>query len=240
MAQREAELSALRQTRTFRYTGRLRQAYGRARRGRPAGGSAVAGRRRLRARTNSPQGGRTPEWIEQYDRVDDDLRGDILQLLDGLGTAPLVSIIMPVYNPPEAYLRAAIESVLNQLYPQVELCIADDSSTEEWVPRVLAEYAGDRRVRVVRREVNGHISRATNSALAVAQGSWVGFLDHDDQLSELAVALTVLAVAAVPGAGLSYSDEDKISPDGARWVPISSQILIPCYSWARTISPTFP
>jgi Glycosyltransferases involved in cell wall biogenesis len=69
---------------------------------------------------------------------------------------------MPVYNPPEQFLREAIESVINQSYPNWELCIADDCSTKAYVKEVLAEYQNlyPDKIKVVFREVNGHICEA--------------------------------------------------------------------------------
>ena len=126
---------------------------------------------------------------------------------------------MPVFNPSEEHLRFAIQSVVEQIYPHWELCIADDASTAEWVPRVLAEYEEDRRIRVVRRSTNGHISAATNAAIGVATGTFIGFLDHDDTLAPQALALAALAISASPDVGLLYSDEDKIDSLGERSDP---------------------
>ena len=58
-----------------------------------------------------------------------------------LSYQPLISIVMPVYNTPENFLREAIQSVLNQSYTHWELCIADDASTQPHVKRILEEYA---------------------------------------------------------------------------------------------------
>ena len=83
---------------------------------------------------------------------------------------PTISIVLPVYNTPQAFLRAALDSVLEQTYPNWELCVADDCSSEPHVRTILSEYAErDRRIRVVYRETNGHISEASNSALSLAR-----------------------------------------------------------------------
>jgi glycosyltransferase involved in cell wall biosynthesis len=88
-----------------------------------------------------------------------------------LAYQPLISIVMPVYNPPEAFLRAAIESVLAQVYPHWQLCIADDASTDTQIQAILSEYViQDLRIKVIYRSENGHISAASNSALALAEG----------------------------------------------------------------------
>ena len=111
---------------------------------------------------------------------------------------PLISIIMPVYNTPERYLRAAIVSVRNQIYPHWELCIADDNSSSREHREILAEYAAiDARIKVVYRTDNGHISHASNSALELATGKFVGFLDHDDVLAREALdqVASVISIA---------------------------------------------
>ena len=69
-------------------------------------------------------------WVDRFDTLDDAARSAIRGRLDALAEQPLVSIIFPVYNTPASYLRAAIESVLAQIYTNWELCIVDDGSTE--------------------------------------------------------------------------------------------------------------
>ena len=159
-------------------------------------------------------------WIELYDTVDSSVQRSLRDSLDGLHDPPLVSILMPVYNPPEDYLRQAIDSVRNQIYTKWELCISDDCSTQPYVTKVLDEYqALDVRIRVIRRESNGHISASSNSALSLASGQWICLMDHDDLLAEHALAVGVLALQDVPNAGLVYSDEDHVGVDGQREIP---------------------
>lgn len=124
---------------------------------------------------------------------------------------PIISVIMPVFNPPEQFLRAAIASVLEQIYPYWELCIADDASTKPYVKSVLEEYARQEpRIKVVFREENGHISRASNSALELATGDFIALLDHDDCLTPDALYEMALLLNRHPQADMIYSDEDKI------------------------------
>jgi GT2 family glycosyltransferase len=128
---------------------------------------------------------------------------------------PLFSVIMATYDTPERYLRAALDSVRAQVYPDWELCIADDASRDPRVRRILEEYAGfERRIKLTFRSENGHISRASNSALALAQGEFVGFLDHDDLLTPDALFECALAANRMPDVDMLYSDEDKIDDDG--------------------------
>lgn len=124
--------------------------------------------------------------------------------------APLISVLMPVWETAAAHLRAAIGSVLGQIAENWELVIADDASTAPHVGAVLAEAAGHPRVRVLRLPARAGVSGATNAALAAARGPWVAFLDHDDLLAPHAVAALTLAIAAHPEAGLIFSDEDQL------------------------------
>lgn len=124
---------------------------------------------------------------------------------------PVISVIMPVYNPPEDFLREAIESVLHQIYPYWELCIADDASTKPYIKALLEDYtAKDSRIKVVFRTENGHISYASNSALEIATGEFITLLDHDDLLTPDALYEVALLLNKHPDADMIYSDEDKI------------------------------
>jgi len=128
---------------------------------------------------------------------------------------PLVSVILPVFNPPESFLRDAIESVRKQIYANWELCIADDASTMPHVRRVLEEYqAQDNRIKVKFREKNGHISICSNSSLELATGDFVALLDHDDLLTPDALYEVILLLNRRPMADMIYSDEDKIDEQG--------------------------
>lgn len=159
-------------------------------------------------------------WVRSYDTLDS---GDIKRLrgkVDELVRQPLVSILVPVYETDERWLRRCLDSVLAQVYPNWELCIADDASPSPRVRRVLEEYARrDTRIRVEFRERNGHISEASNSALAIAGGEFIALLDHDDELRPHALLEVVETIARYPDTGLVYSDEDKIDAEGRRFDP---------------------
>jgi GT2 family glycosyltransferase len=141
-------------------------------------------------------------------------------LLPLLAQRPTFSILMPVYETPEKYLRAAIESVQLQAYPDWELCIADDASQKQHVREVLEEYAADDpRIKIVYRETNGHIAEASNSALAIATGNFIALLDHDDLLAAEALFENALVINRHPDVDLIYSDEDKIDEHDRRRDP---------------------
>ena len=133
---------------------------------------------------------------------------------------PLISVIMPVYNSPLSYLEAAIESVINQIYPNWELCIADDASTNPEIRPVLEKYAQqDSRIKTVYRTTNGHISACSNSAIEIATGEFLALLDHDDLLTSDALYQVALELNKYPDADMIYSDEDKIDERGWRKEP---------------------
>ena len=141
-------------------------------------------------------------------------------LLPLLPRTPTFSVLMPVYETPERFLRAAIESVQLQAYPHWELCIADDASPSQHVRRVLEECAADDpRIRVVFRETNGHIAANSNSALALASGDFVALLDHDDLLAVDALFENALVINRFDDVDIIYSDEDKIDDAGRRRDP---------------------
>jgi GT2 family glycosyltransferase len=147
-----------------------------------------------------------------------------------------ISIVMPVYNPREDWLCEAIASVRAQVWPHWELCIADDASTHSYVSRVLdAAAAEDPRVRIVRRNANGHISAASRSALALATGDFVALMDHDDMLPAQALYRVAEEIVAHPDADLIYSDEDQLDERGRRCQPAFKQDWDPELICARNV-----
>jgi len=159
-------------------------------------------------------------WIEKYDTLTAEMRLAHEDLILKWDAPPLISVVMPTYNSPIEFLRQAIESVEQQIYPYWELCIADDCSTDSVVKEYLKKKtAHDSRIKVIFREQNGHISEASNSALGLATGQWCALLDHDDLLSEDALFLVAHHIIANPNVHLIYSDEDKVDELGRRFSP---------------------
>lgn len=160
------------------------------------------------------------KWIRRFDTLSDADREKIRRRIEQLNYKPLISVILPVYNVEEKWLRLCLESVTKQLYENWELCIADDCSTAPHVRKVLEEYAReDQRIKIIFRETNGHISAASNSALEMATGEFVALLDHDDELSEQALYFIAEETNRFPEADLIYSDEDMIDENGVRYNP---------------------
>jgi glycosyltransferase involved in cell wall biosynthesis len=137
------------------------------------------------------------------------------QLQRSLPYRPLVSVVMPVYNPVPWMLVDAIESVLAQTYDNWELIIADDASTDDGIHMVIKDYATkySDRIRSILGDRNSGISVNTNRAIAQAKGEYIAFFDHDDLLEPAALFANVHVLQNRRYA-LIYSDEDSITPDG--------------------------
>jgi GT2 family glycosyltransferase len=143
---------------------------------------------------------------------------------------PKFSIILPVYNVREKWLVSAIASVQNQIYPNWELCIADDASTAPHIRPLLNRYSElDPRIKVVFRETNGNIVAASNSALALATGEYIALLDHDDELAIAALYENAKLINHHPDADFIYSDEDNIDVQGKRSNPFFKPDWSPDY-----------
>lgn len=133
--------------------------------------------------------------------------------------SPKISIIVPVYNPPESYLVEMIQSVINQTYPHWELCLAD-ASTLPAVQTILSRFLGeDSRVKLQTLSENRGIVGNSNAALSLASGEYVCFLDHDDTLAQFAIHDIVQAINSHPDADFLYSDEDKLDQTAERVEP---------------------
>ena len=159
-------------------------------------------------------------WIKKYDTLSSKDRRQIGARIKALPLKPLISVIMPVFNPQNRWLKRAIQSVQAQLYPFWELCLADDGSTEDNVRPLLEQYARqDSRIKVLLLEKSQKIAGSSNAALSLASGEFVALLDHDDELSEHALYLVAEAINRHPYADLIYSDEDRIGEDNQRRDP---------------------
>ncbi len=159
-------------------------------------------------------------WVQRFDSIDAADRARMQSTIATWEKPPRFSIVMPVYNTPERWLRRCLDTVQAQIYTNWELCIADDASTKPHVRSVLEEYAArDARIKVHFRERNGHIVAASNSALELAQGDYMVLLDHDDELPEHALFVVAERLVSDSRVKLIYSDEDKIDENGRRYEP---------------------
>lgn len=145
-------------------------------------------------------------WITRHSDMQAEDLARTKARMDAETAGQTLSIVMPVYNPPEAWLREALDSVLAQWCSRWELVCVNDASPEPHVKDVLAEYAArDKRIRVVNARRNGGIAKTTNLGIAKTKGDYIAFLDHDDFLEPEAVFR--MLDAARTGAELIYSDE---------------------------------
>jgi GT2 family glycosyltransferase len=129
---------------------------------------------------------------------------------------PLISVLIPVHDPPPQMLEEAIASVRAQTFPNWELCLVDDGSTNPQIIAALRRHAAsDARIHLKRREQAGGISTATNTALELATGQYIALLDHDDTLTPDALQHVAEQIATNPDLDMIYSDEDIVL-DGVR------------------------
>lgn len=238
LEQKQAELANVKASRAYRLVSAVQKGFNRlfpihtrrrafVRAGLRSAGSAAAWVLHARAARNGPP----PEarhlseaappdeyrrWVNRFEPKPADLAR---QREHRFPRAPKVSVVVPVYNPPEQYLEAMLQSVLAQTYADWELCLAD-ASTAAPVRPLLDRYAArDARVRVLSLGENRGIAGNSNAALGMATGEFVAFLDHDDALAPFALYEVVAAVNAHPDADFFYSDEDKLDRTGERVEP---------------------
>lgn len=164
--------------------------------------------------------GNYTEWIQLYDRVSRQDEARIRREIAGFERQPTFSILLPAYNTEARWLQRTIASVRAQFYPQWQLCIVDDASTSPHVWKIIAAAARrDPRIKTMRRATNGHISAASNDALALATGDYIALLDHDDELAPTALYYAARELTRDGSLQLLYSDEDKLDAHGRRCDP---------------------
>lgn len=128
---------------------------------------------------------------------------------------PLISILIPVYNINKKYLSECLDSILSQSYENFEVCLVDDCSTLKETKETLDYYAKkDKRIKVKKRKTNGHISKATNDALKMANGEFICLVDDDDLLDSNALYEMVKVLNDNKKIDMIYSDEDKLDING--------------------------
>ena len=153
-------------------------------------------------------------WYQYRGAFARDVRHGIEARIAALPRRPRVSVIVPTYNPPESMLRRMLDSVRAQLYPEWELCVADDGSNAPHVRGVLDQYAAlDARIKVSYAAANAGVSSASNRALAAATGEFAALLDHDDLLEEHALFRIAESIVE-DDPDIVYSDEALTAPDG--------------------------
>ncbi len=146
-------------------------------------------------------------WLEKQSNRDEKIKN--------FSYNPKISIVIPVYNVNRQLLSECIDSILKQTYTNFEICLADDKSTNQETIDTLKEYErNDKRIKVVYRKENGHISKATNSAIKIATGEFIALMDNDDVLSLNALYEVVKFLNKNKKLDMIYSDEDKLDMNG--------------------------
>jgi O-antigen biosynthesis protein len=157
-------------------------------------------------------------WANQQEQIRYD-RERAVRNIARFRYRPTISIVLPVYNTREQFLRDCLDSARNQYYAAWELCICDDASPSPHVRRILNEYsARDGRIKIHFSDRNGGIAEASNRALKLASGEFIGLLDHDDLLTPDAL-YEIAATLQEIDADLIYSDEDRLDLNGRRAEP---------------------
>lgn len=153
-------------------------------------------------------------WVKKYYPDKKTLNAQ-RQHITTLEYQPLISILLPTYNTKGTFLRACINSVIDQSYENWELCIVDDNSPDQKVRDIILEYQSqDKRIKSIFRTENGHICNASNDALSLATGRFVSLMDHDDVLWPNALYEVVAALNDNKKIDFIYTDEDKIAENG--------------------------
>lgn len=151
------------------------------------------------------------EWYRNHRPSEEELER---QLRGKFAYMPLISILVPVYNTPESFLKQMIQSVRAQTYGNWELCIANANPGNKEVGDILRIASEkDQRIRVTDVPENEGIAQNTNAALKIASGEYVGLLDHDDLLTKDALYEVVKALNQQEKPEMLYSDEDKVTTD---------------------------
>ncbi len=167
-------------------------------------------------------GRRTADYIEDkkknppktpYELWMEDNEKDQYKITE-LESNPFFSVVVPVYNVSDEILRECIDSIVSQTYQNFELILVDDKSSWENVGKTLRSYEGTKNVRLIFREENGHISKATNTGIEAAKGDFIVFSDCDDILAPNALYEFAKLLNENPELDFIYSDEDKLTEDG--------------------------
>ena len=151
-----------------------------------------------------------------------------------LERTPLISIITPVYDSVIEYLTQTVQSVLDQVYTNWELCIVDDGTNKTDLIHYIHSLK-DPRIKVKINRKNRGISEATNIAIGMSSGEYTCFLDHDDVLTREAILEVVSIIDKNPGVKFIYTDEDKIDGSGK----LSDPFFKPDWSYSMLLSQNY-
>jgi O-antigen biosynthesis protein len=183
-------------------------------------GQAIGEARRQLKRLMPEDGGDYSRWVAKNDSTSVMDRAAIRAHIATLPRCPLISVIMAIGSTSEVALRRSIYSVVRQLNPYWELCIAVDDLAEPLAQTILRSSAAqDPRVNFIRPASLLSTEAAANTALRAATGEFVAFLRGGDILSELALYEVLVAILGNPSVDILYTDHDEISTSGTRSNP---------------------
>ena len=135
-------------------------------------------------------------------------------LIEQIQYKPKISIITPVYNGDEKLFRKCIYSLIGQIYTNWELCVVDNGSSKIHIKPILENWAkDDSRVKIKFLKENQGIAEASNKAVSLATGEFIGFLDYNDELTPDALYEFVKAINK-NDVDIIYSDEAIINSEG--------------------------
>ncbi|OGT74984.1 MAG: hypothetical protein A3H44_15225 [Gammaproteobacteria bacterium RIFCSPLOWO2_02_FULL_57_10] len=159
-------------------------------------------------------GGHDRNWLDYRRRYGSVIETRVRERISCMAQKPMISVLLTTYETPGRILRETLDSVIDQLYPEWELCVVDDGSTQSHVRKILEDHARrDQRIRLCFQDENAGIATATNRALSMAKGEYIVLLDHDDRLEKQALFRVAESVLA-DNPDMIYSDEVLLSPDG--------------------------
>lgn len=155
------------------------------------------------------------KWIQKHLPSPGELEK---QKKTSFGYEPLISVVVPLYCTPPEYLEKMIQSVQAQTYGNWELCLSDGSGADSPIRDILKQWEKrEPRIHVLYHEEKLNIAKNTNAAIQAAQGEFVAFMDHDDEITPNALFECVKALNKDRQIQMLYSDEDKMSMDGHKF-----------------------
>ncbi len=169
--------------------------------------------------SDTPKNYNYGKWIAKYEYLHFPSEAQVAELLKA-PEQTVISVIMPTYNSDIELLNAAVQSVVDQIYPHWQLCISDGGSMVPGVVNTIKKWCeSDHRISASFQSDATPIAANTNFALALAEGDYCVFLDHDDLLAKHALFEIACSVNEDHALKLIYSDEDKLDTRGVRLEP---------------------
>jgi GT2 family glycosyltransferase/glycosyltransferase involved in cell wall biosynthesis len=162
---------------------------------------------------------RYAKWIMEHEPDAAALEGQRARAAT-LKVHPKISLLLPIYDAPAAFLDELLTSLAAQTYGNFEICAVDGGSSKAATIECLKTWQQkEPRLRVDFLSENLGIAENTNRALALASGDFIACIDHDDRLAPFAFYEVADAIARNPAGEIFYSDEDRLSIEGERHSP---------------------